>query len=314
MDMFMDSPVALVGCHALGIDRGGCELDVLVVSDERRPSATVRIGGVSVDLFFASEKDVLKPPDPEHAVSMARAAPVRDASLVLSTSSAACIAILSDSCRKSARKRLASSLKSLGRADEALAEEGASEAALWLLAATYDFAKAWLYSKEVLPAPSHLVGQLRGISKGAPGEFSAVSAGAGLEHASRASCSLRLEALGVLQDALRGRAQGGPWSGPRLEVVESKAEDLGGAQDHVECYSFLGEEAVEALNALSAGRKPKRRKAPRPTSPMDEVLTGEGRLLGDRILRELGLSRDRAQVEASLRGLKEQVSRLSKRL
>ena len=37
LDMYMGSAVAIVGCHAAGISRNSCELDVLVVSQDSRP-------------------------------------------------------------------------------------------------------------------------------------------------------------------------------------------------------------------------------------------------------------------------------------
>ena len=122
LDMYMDSAIALSGCHAEGLERDSCELDVLIVGNQGRTSTSVRIGGVHMDLIFVSEKEALKPSNPEHAASMAHSRPVRDASLVISTSAAAATAVLADSCHKSTRGRLASALKSLGRADEALSE------------------------------------------------------------------------------------------------------------------------------------------------------------------------------------------------
>ena len=57
--MYRRSAVAVTGCHAEGLQRNSCELDVLVVGPEKRRSTTVRIGGVYMDLAFIDEKEAL---------------------------------------------------------------------------------------------------------------------------------------------------------------------------------------------------------------------------------------------------------------
>ena len=44
LDTYRDSAVAVVGCHSTGIARACCELDVVVVSDERREPTSIRLG------------------------------------------------------------------------------------------------------------------------------------------------------------------------------------------------------------------------------------------------------------------------------
>ena len=66
LDMYMDSAVALSGCHTQGIERHSCELVVVIVGTESRPSTSAKIGGVYMDLIFITESDALKPADPEH--------------------------------------------------------------------------------------------------------------------------------------------------------------------------------------------------------------------------------------------------------
>ncbi|HEV2225959.1 MAG TPA: hypothetical protein VGR56_04040, partial [Nitrososphaerales archaeon] len=252
LDMYLDSAIAIIGCHSRGAERSSCEYDVLVVSDEKLPPKSVKIGRVFMDLIFTTEKDVLNPANPEHVLTLAAAKPVRDTSLILSTSAAANSAVLTESARKASGVRLSSAVKILGRVDEALAKKAVRDADFWLLAATYEFGYAWLFSKEVLPSPSHLLSQMREASRGSPAYFEAFSAGVGLEAAGRAGCGARLEGVSVLHDILRGRSQGAQqiWPPARTEVLAAKADELISTAELAECYSFLGQEVVDDVLAL----------------------------------------------------------------
>jgi len=225
LDTYMDSAVAVIGCNSRGFERYSCEFDVLVVTGDRRTPTSVKIGEAFIDLLFVPEKEALKPRNPEHAMSIALAKPLRDSSLVLSTSSAANLAVFSESAKKASGTRLASALKILGRADAALSKESIVDADFWLLAASYEFGYAWLLSKECLPSPSHLLAQLREYSKDNPRGFEGVSIGSGLEAAGRAGCGARLEGVSVLHDLLREdqgmrpRRPHGPRSGRRRSTT-----------------------------------------------------------------------------------------------
>jgi hypothetical protein len=271
-----------------------------------------------MDLIFIDEKRALKPPDPEFAASMALVQPVRDSSLLISTSSSAAAAVFSDSCKRSTRVRLASALKSLGRSDDALSKGSAREADYWLLAASYDFAHALLYSREVIPSRSHIIGQLKGLPRGTARSFEAYSLGAGLEKSSRASCASRLEGVAVLQDVLRGnqeagRAGSGTWSEARLQIVQAKAQELSTRMEHAESYSFLGQEVVQGI--LEAAKSPSMPEPKRPGKTVDvgHVFAGGRQLLGDRLLKELGLNRGASIVSGSIAVLRDQVSALAKK-
>lgn len=306
LDTYMDSAVAVVGCTSRGIARYSCEFDVLVVGSEKRQQTSLRIGDDFIDLLFATEKEVLKPLSPEHALALAWAKPVRDSSLILSTSSAASSATLSESASKSSRTRLASSLKSLGRAEVALAKKNNVDADFWLLASAYEFGYAWLLSKEVPPSPSHLLAQLRS-AKGAPRSFEGVSIGAGLEAAGRAGCGARLEGLGVLHDLLReGSGGGSPDSRRqpvRTQILAAKAGELITRVELAECYSFLGQELVDGVLELLRLH---------PKKTLTTLTSGKDRLLGERLVRQLGLARTEGAIRSGLEVLKAQVGALAK--
>ena len=308
LDTYMDSAVALVGCNSRDIGRYSCELDVLVVTGERRPPTSRRIGGTFVDLRFASEKEVLKPVDPERAMSMATARTVRDSSLVLSTSSAANFAVYGESARKAGETRLASALKILGRSESALANGALRDADFWLLAASYEFGYALLLSTEVLPSPSHLLYQLREGPKGNPLGFEGLSKGSGLEAAGRAGCGARLEGITVLHDLLReGAREAGAeseWPKERTDIVSAKAQELMTRVELAECYSYLGQELVDGIMTLLK-RHPKR--------TLTSLTEGKDRLLGERLVRQLGLARNGDAVKSGIGVLKQQVSVLARK-
>lgn len=307
LDTYMDSAVALLGCNSRGLGRYSCEYDVLIVGGDRRPSTTLKIGDAPIDLIFCTEKDVLKPLDPEHAMSIALAKPIRDTSLVLSTGSAANVAVFAESARKASGSRLASALKILGRADAALAKGSLLDADFWLLAASYEFGYALLLSKEVIPSPSHLLTQLRGGPWGSPSGFEGVSIGAGLEAASRAGCGARIEGMTVMHDVLRegsGTATAeSEWPKARTEILVAKSQELMTRVELAECYSFLGQELVDATMALLR-LHPKR--------TLTTLAEGKDRLIGERLVRQVGLARNDSAVRAGMRVLKQQVSLLAR--
>lgn len=309
LDTYMGSAVALVGCTSRGIERYSCEMDVLVVTNERRPNSSIKLGDSYADLTFATERDILKPITPELAMSIAQAKPVRDSALLISTGSAAAVATYSDSSKSASRTRLTSALKTLARAEESLSKGAIVEADYWLLAATYEYAYALLLSKETIPSPSHLLSQLGRASRGASEEFEVFSKGAGLETTTRAGCGTRLEGVAVLHDLLRegpGSATAdSEWSETRTEILTAKAKELITRVELAECYSFLGQELIDGVAAIQRMR---------PRRTLGSLTGGGERLLGDRILRQLGLSRDADSVRSGLGLLRGQVVLLTKRI
>jgi hypothetical protein len=318
LDMYMRSAVAVTGCHAEGLQRNSCELDVLIVGPEKRQPTTARIGGVYMDLVFIDEKEALRPSSPELAAALAHLKPVRDATMVISTSSAAANAVYSESCRKASSGRLAAAVKHLGRSADSLTKGNPREADFWLLVASYHYAYAWLYADEVLPAPSHLLRQLKEHSKGNPAYLGAFSRGAALGKSSRPACNARAEALSVLYDFVGSKQlvtsrNRPPLLPARLSVVKAKANELLGTVELAECYSYLGQEVAGGMLALM-GLTDKETKATNRALGIGPIFEGEGRLLSDRLLKDLGLTRGKAAIEAGCQELKDQVNSLAKRL
>ncbi len=308
LDTYMDSAVAIVGCNSRGIERYSCEYDVLVVTSDRLPPSSLRVGDLYLDLVFVPEREILRPSSPEHAISLAFAKPVRDTTLILSTSSAANSAILAESAKRASETRLASALKTLGRAEGALAQKELIDADFWLLAASYEFAYSWLLSRETLPSPSHILAQLRGSSKERPRGFEGVSIGAGLEAAGRAGCGARLEGVTVLHDLLREGSQEREaehaWPKAKTEILVAKAQELITRVELAECYSFLGQELIDdMLHLLKLN----------PKKTLSSLAGGRDRLLGERLVRQLGLARSEEAVRTGLEIVKGQVSKLARK-
>ncbi len=306
LDTYMGSAVALVGCTSRGIERYSCEFDVLVVSNEKHSPATLKMGDVYADVAFATEKEFLSPADPERSLAIAAAKPVRDTALVLSTGSAASAATYSASAKVACRTRLTSALKTTVRAEESLTKGAAIDADFWLLAASYELAYALLLSREAIPSPSHLLHQLRTETKWAKG-FEGVSIGAGLEAATRAACGTRLDGLAVLHDLIREGSDSGAdseWSTVRTEILGAKARELVTRAELAECYSFLGQELVDDLLAVMRAH---------PKQSVGTLAEGGNRLLGERLMKQLGLARGEKSLRAGLDVVRRQVTLLMKK-
>jgi len=301
LDTYRDSAVALVGCRSRGMGRYSCEYDALVVTGDRRPRTTFKVGDGFVDLFFSTEREALNPANPELALSLAMAKPVRDSSLILSTSSAANLATVAGLARKASERRLASALKIIGRSEAALGKGSVIDADFWLLAASYELAYALLLSSETLPSPSHLLSQLREPKRRING-FEGFSIGTGLEAASRAGCGARLEGITVLHDLFReGKVESfdSDWPKARTELLSAKAQELVTRMELAECYSFLGQELVDDMMRLM-------KKNPRRT--IASLTAGKDRLIGERLTRQLGLARTEEAIKAGLAVVKSQAS------
>jgi hypothetical protein len=314
LDTYMDAAVGLVGCRSTGLQRESCEYDLLVVRPERNPPATLKIGKGFVDLAFSTEDELAAPRSPEIAVSLAFVKPVRDNSLVLSTCSSTAREAASRNFQKSAEDRLASSVKSMGRAEEAISKGAEADSAYWLVSAGYDFAYAWLLSSQMIPAPSHLLAQLRQLSRRQPGMFEAFSNSAGLQGASRAACEARLDSLGVIYDLLETPGTEPESASP--ETVRASYELLGikstaiiQASQPADAYCFLGREVVRTLPEVLASRLGRRE-----TYEMVSSLAGgEVGLLAQSVVKSLGITRSPDAIQRGLDTLRNQVSVLSRK-
>lgn len=314
LDTYMDASVALIGCRSAGLERESCEYDLLVVRPERNPPATLRIGGGFVDLVFSTEAELARARAPEFSLSLAAAKPIRDGDLLLSTACSAARELVDRNHLRCSEERLASSLKAIGRSEEAAGRGAATDADFWLMSAGYELARAWLHSSGVTPAPSHLLSQLRQLSRGPPGLFEAFSRAVGLGAASRTSCQARLEGLGVIYDL---RELPGAWQeGASPESVRAAYELLGVkanaallASQPADSYCFLGLEVARWLPEVAKTHFG-RREASTITGSMPGA--GEG-LIARSVVSSLGLSRSLDEVGSGLAALRNKVSALARR-
>ncbi|HKT22654.1 MAG TPA: hypothetical protein VJR06_08610, partial [Nitrososphaerales archaeon] len=144
--------------------------------------------------------------------------------------------------------------------------------------------------------------------KGAAKGFEGFSIGAGLESATRTGCGTRLDGLAVLQDLIREGSGSvtaeSEWSEVRPEILDAKARELVTRAELAECYSFLGQELVDDFLAVQR-LHPKR--------SIGSLASGGNKLLGERLMRQLGLSRNEEAVRAGLDILRRQVNLLTRK-
>ncbi|HYB44890.1 MAG TPA: hypothetical protein VEC92_00055 [Nitrososphaerales archaeon] len=314
LDTYADAAVGLIGCRSTGLSRESCEYDLLLVRPERNPPATLRIGETFVDLAFSTEGELVGDLGPEATASLAFLKPVRDRDLILSSSSSAARESFEKTCQRCADERLALSVKGMGRAEEAVSGGGAQDADFWLVSAGYDLAYAWLYASGTIPAPSHLLSQMRELSRGRPGIFEAVSNATGLTAGSRTACEGRLDALALIYDLTETPSPGAEAASPgsvraAYELLRRKAMATLQVSQPVESFCFLGLEMTRRLPQIlkeNVGR--------RETSEIVSSLSGEeGGLLAQSVVRALRIGRPVEMVEKGLEGLRGEVSALARR-
>ncbi|MDV3244404.1 MAG: hypothetical protein LYZ66_04420 [Nitrososphaerales archaeon] len=318
LDTYMDSAVGLTGCRALGIERESCEYDVVVVGAELRTPATIRAGDAYMDVFFLTEEEATAPTTPEIAVSLASVKPVKDTTLVLSACTSAAREALAENSRRSADEHLTSSIKAMGRADDALSKGMVQDADFLLLTAGYDFAFAWLYSEGDQPAPSHILAQLKHRSRGQSLMYEAFSSAAGLEGASRSRCEERLDGLSVIYDLKEAPAGEPEAAAPTTlrvayEIVRRKSEFLVKAVQPVDCYAFLGLELARGLPETLRARTGADADRLASSGVVSALSKGKNKLIGESLVRALGLGRDERAVRTALAGLRLQVSALARK-
>lgn len=318
---FPTNEVAIVGCHATGQARRSCEYDLLVISRDPIPEKVVGIDDSYAHVIFRKEAEV-KQPGPELSVALATAVPLRDNSLLLASAISDCRRNYRESCGALMELHLASSLKAVGRVDDLLTGEQVREADFWLVSGAYDFSYAELLNSGVVPAPSHLLRQMKTLPKRRGKSFQAWASAAGLELSSRASCENRLEALSIVYDVLRtseasldllpqlGRYK----DADAFDVLKLKAEELIQSIQSVDCFSYLGKEMVRGmvdLYSLHAGRISKARDY---NTTIRDLTIGEDRLISEEVLRSLGLVRSSEMLKDANAQLKTAVSALAKKI
>jgi len=317
---YPSSEVAIVGCHASRLARKSCEYDLLVVSKDPTPVKYARAGSSFAEIMFRSERE-LRSPEPELAVSLARATILRDSSLLMASTVASCKRRLKENCAKAAESHLAASLKALGRVDEMLVPN-LPEADFWLTSAATDLCLSEIYSSLQAPSPGHLFAQMKALSKKKSASFKEWTEASGFKLASRESCENRLETLGVLYDFMRTTAMdmrmslkfGRYRADDAMAVVRSKASELIQSLDTVECYSFLGYETVKVVLDIDAVHCYTLGKVPDYANVTGRLTTGPDRLLSEELLRGMGIVRSAELVQSGADSLRSAVSALATKM
>jgi len=318
---FPTNEIAIVGCHSTGLARKSCEYNLLVISRDPIPQKSVRVGEYYAELMFRNDREV-RQPSPELGVALASAVVLRDNLLLLASSISECRRNYAASCASLMEGRLASSLKAVGRVDELLAAGETREADFWLLSAACDYAQAELLNSEIVPAPSHILSQIKSIPKERNVNFKSWADASGLELASRASCENRIEALSIIYDVLRtspasvdvlpqlGRYK----DADAFRLLQLKAEELIGSMQSVECFSYLGTETVRSVLDLYALHAANLSKEKDYASTIRDLTTGRDRLISEEVLKSLGLVRSIEMLKTGTEQLKVSVAALAKKI
>ncbi len=274
------------------------------------------MGSGYAEILFKSEQEI-RQPEVDLAMALSSAIPLRDNSLLLASAISESKRSFRNDCKKSMETELASSLKALGRVDELLAAGQAREADYWLLSSACDFAEAELLTNGVVPAPSHILTQLKSIPKRKSSNFKQWAEGFGLELSSKASCENRLEAVSVVYDVLRNTTMAGELATKMsryreveaIQVITVKAKELEESMQSVECYAYLGQEAVRSLLDLYTLHTSRVSLEKDYSSMIRDLTVGEDRLLSEEVMKSLGLVRSPENLRVGLDGMKSSVSR-----
>jgi len=322
LDTFLNMPVALTGCNSYGIARPVCEYDLIVVNEDPEPSVSMKIGETYCDVSFMTREEAMNPSDPELAVALSSLIPVRDNSWVLSTGASANKAMLGANSKRSAESRLSLALKGVGRADDALRKNSLPDADFWLCSAGYDFALASIYASEMIPAPSHILSQMRAISRTGEASFTEWSSSIGLERASRRSCERFLDGISTIYDIITSTTIEGR-SSPRIEarrseyalgILQAKAKNLLDTIQPVDCHAYLGYEAILTLSALLDLQSNKKSLEPDYGLIVYALTKGSAQIISEEVIRSLGWTRSEKDVTRGIELLREGISDEAKRI
>jgi len=294
LDTFLNHAVALTGCHTYGIARASCEYDILVVSEEEKPDSSMRVSERYCDISFMSREEAMNPATPELAVALASLVPLRDSSWTLSTAASANKAMFASNAERSAESRLSLALKGLGKADEALGKNS-----------TVDALK-----------------QMKTISSTGEASFTEWSASVGLEQSSIEACAKRLDGLLTVYDIVS--SSGADARSNRLiearrtehaaKILHAKAGNLIDSLQSVDCFAYLGYEAVLTLFSLLELQSIKESVEPEYGAILSVLTKGRLGIISEEVIKELGWRREEKTLTRAADLLRQAISDQAKRI
>jgi hypothetical protein len=322
LDTYRANQVGLIGCRALGTARPPCEYDVIVVSPERRAPISMRVGATYFDVLFKTESEVLNPSEPEFSLALASLVPIKDASLLLASASSTAVAVRHQVGTACAEARLGEALKALGRAEDALNEGRLSDADFWLTSSALDYSYAALYASSGAPSPSHLLRQMKELSKHGAVKFAEWSSGLGLEYASKENSLKKLDALSVILDVVRSAGPGmNSYEGlhtlnfpEAFEIISEKVNFLVNSRQSVDAYAFLCYGTVQGMTALLKLESAKSGKEPDAPRIVSGLTSGDSKILSEKVAVDAGFSRSDRVLRRNVEGLRIAVSSLAKKI
>jgi hypothetical protein len=263
-----------------------------------------------------------KQPDPELIASLFFLIPVRDNGWELATNVQHAEETLNENCRASAEKRLALALKHVGRGNEALQAKNYVDADFWLLAAGYEFSFATVYATRSTPCPSHILEQMKKVSKSRHYKFQEWANSIGLELSSREACENRIEGMAVLYDLMKSTEPksdlASSLSKYRMEesfqIVKNKATYLLDQRQMVDSYAYLGLEAVKTLTDLLAVRAANSGRDVDYATPITSLTVGERKIISEELIHSIGIQRSVIMLEEVSRALSGAIAHQARRV
>jgi hypothetical protein len=305
LDIYKDEPIGIVGCNSSQISRDSCEYDILVVGEKNTPK-TLKVGNTYFDVVFMDEKELLSTKDAETSLSLASMIIVRDTTFSLSTAYSFHRAISNQSTKKSVERRLALSLKSIARSEEALSRGLEMDSDFWLTYSSYNLAFSWILSKGMIPSPSHILEQTKKIAKLSPPRFQSLSEGLFLTNAGKKTCLARLQALSLIMDTLENTPSSSKGYIEDFELIKKKSMYLLENKFSVECFSYLGLKIAEYIMMTCSCFG-----GDEQTFPLN-FLTDELKLISKDILGQFCFSRKKEVLGPSIDSLKSHIMKFAK--
>lgn len=249
---FRKYPVALIGCRALGINRPGCEYDLLIVTRYKEDFYSIKSAGRNVDVVLVPKEALLQRPGSKLAFALHSARVLWDEEWAFPAAMKWAREHFHQLAEEEALLFLIHGRVKIGRAIEAQESGDCASAALWIASSAYDACHAYLLLNGIIPSPSHMAEQLRGIpARKISGFLSALEALLDLDLASATTCRARLDALGILRRLLESLGMSEnlsenlslsrtPLSLASIESTEDKVRDLLERRMASDAFFYLG--------------------------------------------------------------------------
>ena len=254
-------PIGLIGCRSSQINYPVCEYDILAITDNAESTLTMKIGPYFLEIIGTDKGSLDNLRNARLALTLTQLQVINDPDWTLASS---INKIKGERLRKFrvvfAREQISQSLAKLGRCNESLQDGNIYDASFWLLSSGYDCFEAVVGYGGNPPAASHLVSQLKRSSE-LLGEHIDWHSIMGFSEASTNSVARRLQCLTLLGESCKTIVKSFPslkdvgrlkmfGSDEFIRLARARERFLLSSHNVVEAYSYLGLEAIRALEEI----------------------------------------------------------------